>query len=120
MEVDRKDTARARCCNQIGDKLGCNQSPGGHLSILPGVTIIRDYGGDPVRGSPFHGIIMISNSMQLLLTGGQVDCMELLIMMDAMKRASEDRTAVIPYYGYARQDAKVAPGPRLQPSLSPI
>jgi ribose-phosphate pyrophosphokinase len=56
--------------------------------------------GEVVRGSD----VFLIQSMSAPVNDNIV---ELLIMIDALKRASAGRiTAVIPYYGYARQDRK--------------
>jgi len=57
---------------------------------------------DNVRGEDVFIIQSTSNP-------ANDNLMELLIMTDAMKRASAKRiTAVVPYFGYARQDRKTA------------
>jgi ribose-phosphate pyrophosphokinase len=59
--------------------------------------------GENVRG---HDIFVLQSTCP----PANDHLMELLIMCDALKRASAGSiTAVIPYYGYARQDRKVAP-----------
>lgn len=56
--------------------------------------------GEVVRGSDVFVV-------QSLCTPVNDNLMELLIMIDALKRASAGRiTAVVPYFGYARQDRK--------------
>jgi len=58
---------------------------------------------ETVRGCDVYIVQSLSNPVDHHI-------MELLIMMDAMKRASAGRiTAVIPYFAYARQDRKTRP-----------
>lgn len=78
------------------------------MDITP--TIIKNFSDgeiyvqveDSIRGDDVFIIQPICNPVNENL-------MELLIMLDACKRASaKEVTAVIPYYGYARQDRKTA------------
>ena len=82
-----------------------------HLSVTLGKALatmfsdgeIRVELGDNVRG---RDVFLIQSTCP----PANRNLMELLIMTDAVKRASARRiTAVIPYFGYARQDRKVAP-----------
>ncbi len=81
-------------CRQMGTKLG--ESEVGKFS--DGEIFVSLY--ETVRGSDVFVV-------QSTCTPVNDNLMELLIMIDALKRASAGRiTAVIPYFGYARQDRK--------------
>lgn len=59
--------------------------------------------GENVRG---HDVFVVQSTS----SPTNDNLMELLIMIDALKRASAERiTAVLPYFGYARQDRKDQP-----------
>ena len=82
-----------------------------YLDIPLGKTVIRDFSDkeiyvrieENVRGGDVFVI-------QPTCFPGNTNVMELLIMIDALRRASAKRiTSVIPYYGYGRQDRKCEP-----------
>jgi len=82
-----------------------------YLGIKPSEIVVRSFSdgetqveiGENIRGRDVFVV-------QSTCTPVNDNLMELLIMMDAMRRASAERiTAVIPYYGYSRQDRKVKP-----------
>lgn len=82
-----------------------------YLNISLGKTVIKDFADkeiyvrieENVRGGDVFVI-------QPTCSPGNTNLMELLIIIDALKRSSAKRiTAVIPYYGYARQDRKNEP-----------
>jgi len=83
----------------------------GHLSVPLGKALVKTFSdgeimveiGENVRGCNVYII-------QSTCEPTNNNLMEMLIMADALKRASAASiTAVIPYFGYARQDRKVAP-----------
>ena len=82
-----------------------------YLGLPLGMAMVRRFSdgeiyvelGENVRG---RDVFIIQSTC----TPVNEHLMELLIISDALKRASARRiTPVIPYYGYARQDRKVAP-----------
>jgi len=87
--------------SSVAEKLGTRVGNADVRRFSDGEVLIEI--NDNVRG----GDVFVIQSTS---TPGNDHIMELLLMLDALKRASAKRvTAVIPYYGYARQDRKVAP-----------
>ena len=92
-------------CKELGISLG-NAEVG---AFSAGENFASIY--ETVRGSD----VFVVQSTCSFEKDGQIHTvndalMELLIMIDALKRASAGRiTAVIPYFGYARQDRKTKP-----------
>jgi len=86
---------------EIAEVLGVKLGDAGVSTFSDGETNVKI--NENVRGADVFVVQPTSSPVNEHL-------MELLIMMDALKRASARRiTAVIPYYGYARQDRKVQP-----------
>ena len=92
-------------CKELGIPLG-NSEVG---SFSDGENFASIY--ETVRGSDVF-VVQSTCSFEKDGRHGTVNdaLMELLIIIDALKRASAGRiTAVIPYFGYARQDRKTKP-----------
>jgi len=81
------------------------------LGISPGVANVSTFSDGETRVEIDENVRgMDVFVVQSTSTPVNNSLMELLIMVDALKRASADRiTPVIPYYGYARQDRKASP-----------
>ena len=94
-------TANPQLAMDICDHLGCALTPALCETFSDGELRVEI--GASVRG---HDVFVI----QPTCAPTNRNLMQLCLMLDALKRASAGRiTAVIPYYGYARQDRKVSP-----------
>ena len=82
-----------------------------YLGVEPGKVATKTF-SDGETQIEIHENIRGGDVFVLQSTSTPVNdnLMQLLIMMDALRRASAERiTAIIPYYGYGRQDRKVKP-----------
>ncbi|MBW1801003.1 MAG: ribose-phosphate pyrophosphokinase [Deltaproteobacteria bacterium] len=82
-----------------------------YLGIMPGKIAATTF-SDGETQVEIHENVRNMDVFVLQSTSTPVNdnLMQLLIIMDALRRASAKRiTAVIPYYGYGRQDRKVKP-----------
>ncbi|WP_462326529.1 ribose-phosphate diphosphokinase [Desulfobaculum sp.] len=94
-------SANPELASEICNHLGCELTPCLTDTFSDGE--IRVEIGSNVRGADVFVVQPTCAPVNFHL-------MELCIILDALKRASVGRvTAVVPYYGYARQDRKVAP-----------
>ncbi|MBQ5727420.1 MAG: ribose-phosphate pyrophosphokinase [Mailhella sp.] len=94
-------TANPQLAMDICDHLGCALTPALCSTFSDGELRVEI--SDSVRG---HDVFVI----QPTCAPANKSLMELCLLLDALKRASAGRiTAVIPYFGYARQDRKASP-----------
>ena len=94
-------TANPQLAKTICEHIGCTLTPCLCEVFSDGETRVEV--GDNVRGDDVFVIQPTSSPVNDNL-------MQLCLMLDALKRASAGRvTAVVPYYGYSRQDRKVTP-----------
>lgn len=94
-------TSNLPLAQAIADKVEISLGKGEVVRFSDGEVTVRIE--ESVRGAD---VFIIQSTSQ----PANENLMELLVMIDALKRASAKRiTAVIPYYGYARQDRKTRP-----------
>jgi ribose-phosphate pyrophosphokinase len=94
-------TANPELAKAICNHLGCTLTPTLCETFSDGEIRIEIQ--DNVRGDDVFVV-------QPTCAPGNFNLMQLCLMLDALKRASAGRvTAVVPYYGYSRQDRKVSP-----------
>jgi ribose-phosphate pyrophosphokinase len=94
-------TSNPELTREVCDYLGIEPGKLAAKTFSDGETLIEIH--ENIRG----GDVFVLQSTSIPVND---NLMQLLIMMDALRRASAERiTAIIPYYGYGRQDRKVKP-----------